>query len=106
MREIKCYQCEICNKFYRHEKKAQQCESKGKEMPLAKVGDILIYKHSISGFECEDEIKISKIIDKGHYLIYKFMSRLNNGWEKGLYFNDEICGNDEFKRRIKVMEEN
>jgi len=101
MREIKCFQCEICNSIYKHERKAKECESVGKEAPLANIGDILLYKYNIGGFECEYEIKITKIIDKGHYLIYKFMSKLGNGWDKGLYGNDEIWGNEEFKRGIK-----
>lgn len=105
MREIKCYQCEICNKVHRHEKKAKECELRGKAISLAQVGDIVTYKYSISGFKLEEEIKISKVINKGHFIIYKFMSRLNSGWEKGLYGHDEIWGNDEFKKRIKVMEE-
>lgn len=101
MREIKCYQCEICNEIYRHEKKAKECEVIGKEIPLANVGDILIYKYTVSGFDCEAEIKISKVLDKGHFIIYKFMSRLNDGWMIGLYGHDEIWGNNEFKKRIK-----
>lgn len=99
MREIKCYQCEICYEIYRHEKKAKKCESIGIPKQLANIGDIFTYKYSISGFDCETSIKIYKIINKGHYFIYKFMTPLGKGWEKGLYGNDEIWGNEEFLKR-------
>ncbi len=102
MREIKCYQCEICNTVYRHEKRAKECESIGKPQQLANIGDIFTYKYTVSGFDCEITIKIYKVINKGHFFIYKFMSKLNNGWERGLYGRDEIWGNEEFLRRIKT----
>jgi hypothetical protein len=105
MKEIICYLCEMCNECYKNKEEALKCESIGKEEQLIKINDIVTYKYSISGFDCEAEIKIVNIIDTGHFLVYKFMSRLEDGWEDGLYGKDEIWGNRELLKRIKGLKQ-
>jgi len=109
MRKLTCHQCEICNEIYfdikdNGKEKAIKCESIGKPKQLANIGDKFTYKYSMSGLHNEIPIKIYNIIDKGHYLIYKFMSKIGDKWQIGLYGNDEICGNDEFMSRCYKRE--
>ena len=104
MKELICYQCETCKEIYKNKQKALDCEHIGKESKLANIGDILTYKHNVSGFELEVKIKIIKIIDRGHYNVYKFMVEAPNGkWAKELYGVSEMVGNEEFLKRTNTI---
>jgi hypothetical protein len=100
MKEILCYQCEICGEVHTNKNEALKCEGIGKQEPLAKVGDLINYNYNVSGFECVGTIKVSKIIQEGHFIKYKIKSQDYEGrWINGFYGTEYIWGNNEFIRR-------
>lgn len=105
MRKIDMYQCEICKSVHYSESDALRCENKGKETPLASIGDLVQYRIEISGGYADifTELRIKSIEDKGHYLIYYFEEYYPDYdmWDENIHFNS-VWGNDEFKKLITV----
>jgi hypothetical protein len=108
MKEVKMYKCELCNGVYDLKEYAFDCEAKGKEKPLAKVGDMIEYEVRVGGgFDpFYVEMRVSKIEDKGHFLIYYFeeYDEEDKEWyESGYGTEIGVWGNDDFKERCKVI---
>lgn len=104
MRKITMFQCEVCNKFYHSEEEAIECELRGKELPLGKVGSLVEYEVKINGYDrWFEELRICRIKDTGHYLIY-FFEEYNPDeglWEESIHFNS-VWGNEEFKKLVTL----
>ena len=100
IKQITCFQCEICGEIHPEEKDAIKCELNGKEISLAETGDVLKYKYNVSGFKYEQDIKIYEICDEGHYLVYKFMIKDCDKWIIEEYYNNELFGNDHFEAKV------
>lgn len=72
MIQLTKYQCEICQRLFDNPDEAIKCESRGKEQPLAKLGQTILYKDDWNGGfgTCFDKIEVIEIEDMGHYLNY------------------------------------
>jgi hypothetical protein len=101
LKHIVKYLCEICGKDYDTEQKAIDCESLGKQKPLASKGDIVEYLDEWNGgFGAEwEKYTLYQVDDIGHWIIYKLGSK----YKGNVYFPDrEAFGNDEFIKLCRI----
>lgn len=75
MKEVKMYQCEICNEYFELKQSAIDCENDGKEYPIIEIGDEVLKIIKMGGGWSDQHapLKLSSIEDKGHYLVYRFL---------------------------------
>ena len=101
MKNIIEYQCEICNSLYDTEIEAIECENKGTEQPLAKVGDEVEMEIKVSGgFDpWYKPVKVREIEDMGHFLLYKF-DEYDQDIKEWYEFSKSCYGNSEYRERI------
>lgn len=106
MEEITMYQCEICNEVYFNQDEALECERKGKEVPLVKVGQHVEYEVRVGGgFDpFYVEMRVKNIEDKGHFLVYHLeeYDEDENEWYESGYVMSGIWGNEEFLKLCKI----
>lgn len=99
MKEIKMYQCEICKKLYTSGKEAFECETRGKETPLANIGQKVMYN-----FGCDwSELIVTKIIDHGHELEYKFGFGIEDEEEWNRCY-EYAYGSEQFQDWCKIID--
>lgn len=102
MKEITMYECEICNEAYREYEEAHECESRGKEISLVKVGGDVEYEITMGGGfgNIYIPLRVKTIEDTGHYFIYRFEEEYDNGeWDESMH---SVYGNDEFNNRVTI----
>lgn len=98
------YQCEICKELYLTNHEAEQCESRGRETPLAAKGDLIDFRVEMGGGFADwfAPVRVRAIVVNGHYLVYYFEEEYEVGeWEESMHFNS-VLGSDEFKKLCTV----
>lgn len=96
------YECEICNEVYREYEDAFACESRGREVPLANIGDEVDYEIKMGGGfnNIYTPLRVKSLENTGHYFIYRFEEEYDDGlWDESMH---SIYGSDEFNKRITI----
>jgi hypothetical protein len=97
------FQCEICKDVYHLRNEALECESFGKEVKLAEIGQIVEYEMHVSGGfpSFYVPVRISDIIDKGHYFVYYF-EEYDEDEKEWVEFGRTIWSSEEFINNIRT----
>lgn len=102
MKEVKMYQCEICKEVYYERKDAIECESEGKESPLAEIGQECWYEVKMGGgwSPFHIPVRILEIEDEGHYIKYNLEEYDEH--EQEWYEGKTVFGNYGFQEKLEI----
>jgi hypothetical protein len=83
IKEVLKYQCEICHELYDDKEEALECEYKGIEEPIAKVGEwyACVIGHLEGNLDnpMYNPYRIREINRDGHYALYIFEEEYDDG---------------------------
>lgn len=110
MKEVKRYQCEVCESLFKTSDEATLCEKRETERPLADVGQLISYKLEMSGGYAPyyAELRIVRIVEDGHYLEYHFEENYAGKdqepeWHAPHPTTSSVFGNKEFEELCTVL---
>lgn len=100
------YECELCNEVYREREDAHACESKGSEIPLVKIDDMVDYEVKVGGGfnSFYVPLRVTDVEDRGHYIVYYFeqYDEDENEWSESDFAMSGVWGNEKFEELCTI----